>query len=113
MTTISKLPKLKRLNLCQRKIGWRTSECAFHQRSIIRAFALGALENLISLHLNIRPLNDMCMKAIAEKCLLLEVLKIENSKYVTDDGLVYLAMGCVRLRDVSLDWCRHVGDVGP
>ena len=68
--------------------------------------------NLVEIDLsNGTALRDSAAAAIAE-AKNLEKLWLARCKLITDMGLGCIAVGCRKLRLISLKWCLGVGDLG-
>ncbi|KAK6943214.1 Leucine-rich repeat [Dillenia turbinata] len=68
--------------------------------------------NLVELDLsNATEIRDSAMAAIAE-AKNLEKLWLARCKSITDIGIGCIAVGCRKLRLISLKWCLGVGDLG-
>ena len=68
--------------------------------------------NLVDIDLsNATELRDLAAAAIAE-AKNLEKLWLGRCKSITDIGIGCIAVGCRKLRLISLKWCLSVGDLG-
>ncbi|XP_061375828.1 F-box/LRR-repeat protein 3 isoform X1 [Gastrolobium bilobum] len=68
--------------------------------------------NLVELDLsNATELRDAAAAAVA-KASNLEKLWLARCKYITDMGIGCIAVGCRKLKLISLKWCLGVGDLG-
>lgn len=60
---------------------------------------------------NATELGDSAVKAVA-MATNLEKLRLDRCRMVTDIGIGCIAVGCKKLRVISLKWCVGVGDLG-
>lgn len=69
-------------------------------------------KNLVEIDLsNATELRDSAVAALAE-AKNLEKLWLGRCKQITDMGVGCIAVGCRKLRLISLKWCPGVGDLG-
>lgn len=68
--------------------------------------------NLVEIDLsNATELRDTAALALA-KAKNLEKLWLGRCKLITDMGIGCIAVGCTKLRFISLKWCMSIGDLG-
>lgn len=68
--------------------------------------------NLVEIDLsNATELRDAAAVALA-KAKNLEKLWLGRCKLITDMGIGCIAVGCTKLRFISLKWCMSIGDLG-
>uniref|UniRef100_A0A7C9D5J3 F-box/LRR-repeat protein 15-like leucin rich repeat domain-containing protein n=1 Tax=Opuntia streptacantha TaxID=393608 RepID=A0A7C9D5J3_OPUST len=76
------------------------------------AAVVARCRNLVELDLsNATQIRDLAASAIAE-AKNLERLWLERCKLITDIGIGCIAVGCPKLKLISLKWCLGIGDLG-
>lgn len=95
-------PQLEKLNL---------SRCNNYKLSDSHLEELPRFSNLNSLYLSYcDKITDAGME-VFEGCPNLLILDINSCRLVTDEGILYLARGCKKLKEIRLRWC-DITDLG-
>merc|ERR1712126_557646 len=78
--------------------------------NIMNAFKTGALHNLVRCELDFVFLDDACLKLICDECQKLEILGINNSEKLTNNGANHLACNLYYLKELSLEKCVNISE---